>query len=58
VHEAKDKDGKDVRKHVVLCEPSERYTTKDRSGMLPKYMPNDFSQVYDTIFTTKKEEKK
>lgn len=48
--ETKDKDGNPVRKHAVLCEPCERYTTKDRSGMLPKYIQNDFCKVYETVF--------
>jgi hypothetical protein len=57
VQQVKDKDGSEIRKHGVLCEPSERYTTKDRSGMLPKYMPNDFGKVYDAVFPNKGEAK-
>lgn len=48
----------EVTKYMVLCQGKEKFITKDRSGMLPKYMENDFSKMYETIFNKEKEAKK
>lgn len=37
-------------KHMILCKGKEKYVTKDRSGVLPAYLPNDFTQMYKLIF--------
>jgi hypothetical protein len=43
-------------KHMILCRGKEKYVTKDRSGILPPYLPNDFTEMYKHIF--EREEKK
>lgn len=38
------------RDHMVVCQSSDKLLTKDRSGKLPKTLPNDFTVMYDRVF--------
>jgi len=37
-------------KHMIACRSVEKLLTKDRSGLLPRAMPNDFEMMYNLIF--------
>lgn len=39
------------RRHLVVCQSSDKLVTKDRTGVLPKTLPNDFTVMYDKVFT-------
>ena len=37
-------------KHMIACKSVEKLLTKDRSGLLPRVLPNDFSAMHDLVF--------
>jgi len=48
----------EITRHIVVCNSSEKLLTKDRSGVLPKIMPNDFTAIHNMIFNNQKGENK
>lgn len=55
VHKLNPGTPEEENKHVIVCQSSDKLVTKDRSGLLPKVLPNDFCEIYSRIYHQKEQ---